>query len=167
MLGFNAPELEAQANEQIIEKPECTFASDVYSLGCMFYYVLTGGEIDFGDLKNIDNLDAEILKSVEHIDAQCVNDIVLIKKMISDNPMSRPSCNYLLSQPTVIHSFIGHPDPNVQPNRSISLLGCIKKIKQIHWKERNAKLYEEHGQLCRRIDELITSIQADQHQQQM
>ncbi|CAL8108719.1 unnamed protein product [Orchesella dallaii] len=97
-LGFEAPELEAQANETLEDKPKCTFASDVYSLGCMYYYVLTDGANDFGDLKNIENLEKDLEHSDEEYKA-IVQDIIIIKQMISDDPTTRPSCSSLLSQP--------------------------------------------------------------------
>ncbi|CAL8136290.1 unnamed protein product [Orchesella dallaii] len=65
-------------NKQI----ECTFKSDVFALGCIFYYVLSDGKT---------NLNRE---DVKYSSADSVN---IIEKMISNDPDTRPTCKCLVS----------------------------------------------------------------------
>ncbi|CAL8071148.1 unnamed protein product [Orchesella dallaii] len=99
--GWMAPEL----LEYVVQgKPtECkfTYASDVFALGRIYYYVLTDGKFLFGDVvrcqANI--LDDKSLIVPTDINHGCTQNVLFIKKMISRNMKSRPSCTELLSYP--------------------------------------------------------------------
>ncbi|CAL8116804.1 unnamed protein product [Orchesella dallaii] len=164
-LGFDAPEFEAPANDEFNSQHICTFASDVYSLGCMYFYVLTSGTNDFGDLKSMENVDTDLKDIVTNeIDAQTAKDFLLIQNMISHNPTTRPSCTYLLQQPTVKSSSL-NAEPNA--NSSTPLLSFIKKIKHKRWKDKLAlsKLYEDNENLRTKITELVASCSFQPEQQ--
>ncbi|XP_071565935.1 serine/threonine-protein kinase/endoribonuclease IRE1 [Temnothorax nylanderi] len=92
--GWIAPEM--------LNGERTTCAVDIFSLGCVFYYVLSGGKHPFGDplrrqaniLCGESNLTA--LEKVSSSDRELA--LLLIKAMICSNPAGRPPalavCNY-------------------------------------------------------------------------
>ncbi|XP_077184967.1 serine/threonine-protein kinase/endoribonuclease IRE1 [Paroedura picta] len=95
--GWIAPEI---LSEDCKENP--THTVDIFSAGCVFYYVISEGNHPFG--KSLQR-QANILLSAYSLD--CLNpekheDIVardLIEQMISTDPQKRPSANCVLKHP--------------------------------------------------------------------
>ncbi|KAH3661377.1 hypothetical protein OGAPHI_006784 [Ogataea philodendri] len=107
--GWRAPELlvddaleEADASQiPMLSDRRLTRSIDIFSAGCVFYYVLSGGQHPFGDrysresniIKNKYNLD-----SLDTLDDRYeVRD--LIESMIDQEPMSRPDMSTILKHP--------------------------------------------------------------------
>lgn len=84
--GWIAPEM--------LNGERTTCAVDIFSLGCVFYYVLSSGKHPFGDtLRRQANIlcgdsDLSFLQDVHDHDKDLA--LVLIKAMIDSNPTSRP-----------------------------------------------------------------------------
>ncbi|CAL8075993.1 unnamed protein product [Orchesella dallaii] len=102
--GWIAPEIlrdiqNAELNDQ--SKLKFTFASDIFSLGCLYYYVLTNGSHAFGDpiSRNTNIISGKSSLISENILSVCVHNIIFIEMMISMNPLTRPSCEVLLACP--------------------------------------------------------------------
>ena len=80
-----------------------TRAVDIFSMGCLFYYVLTDGEHPFGSLTYL--RDGRIMDNQSDLSAlDCsTNDGVeahdLISRMISPNPNDRPNATKVLEHP--------------------------------------------------------------------
>ncbi|XP_012271622.1 serine/threonine-protein kinase/endoribonuclease IRE1 isoform X2 [Orussus abietinus] len=93
--GWIAPE--------IFNGQRTTCAVDIFSLGCVFYYVLSGGKHPFGDpLRRQANIlcgenDLSTLQDVSASDKELAR--VLIKAMISANPSDRPPATAICSYP--------------------------------------------------------------------
>ncbi|XP_053607300.1 serine/threonine-protein kinase/endoribonuclease IRE1 isoform X2 [Plodia interpunctella] len=94
--GWIAPEM--------INGERTTTSVDIFSLGCVFYYVLSKGHHPFGDVLrrqaniltgdyNLDRLDKVL--PVEEI----LLTKILIRAMISDRPHARPPCETVLKYP--------------------------------------------------------------------
>ncbi|KAL0110554.1 hypothetical protein PUN28_013865 [Cardiocondyla obscurior] len=93
--GWIAPEM--------LNGERTTCAVDIFSLGCVFYYVLSGGKHPFGDsLRRQANIlcDESDLTALEQVSSLSDRELalMLIKAMISSNPAARPPasaiCNY-------------------------------------------------------------------------
>ncbi|VDO98820.1 unnamed protein product [Soboliphyme baturini] len=100
-LGWTAPEM-MQDQEAV------TFAADVFSLGCLFYYALSGGLHAFGDSNhrqvNIiighDEIDdTYTLTELYKLTFLCAESRCLIKQMVSHSRTSRPSAKEILKHP--------------------------------------------------------------------
>ncbi|ESW98881.1 hypothetical protein KL918_001726 [Ogataea parapolymorpha] len=108
--GWRAPELlvddvaetESQLSQlSLMSDRRLTRSIDIFSAGCVFYYVLTGGQHPFGDrysresniIKNQYNLD--LLDTLE--DRYEVRD--LIESMIDQDPANRPDMSLILKHP--------------------------------------------------------------------
>ncbi|CAL8076009.1 unnamed protein product [Orchesella dallaii] len=78
-----------------------TYASDIFSLGCLYYYVLTNGNHAFGDSvrRNANILDGKHSITYEKISSVCIENTVFIKFMVLTNPLQRPSCKTVLACP--------------------------------------------------------------------
>ncbi|XP_037872627.1 serine/threonine-protein kinase/endoribonuclease IRE1 [Bombyx mori] len=94
--GWIAPEM--------INGERTTTSIDIFSLGCVFYYVLSRGQHPFGDVLrrqaniltgdyNLDHLD-KILPEEELVVVK-----ILIRAMISAKPSARPPCETILKYP--------------------------------------------------------------------
>ncbi|CAL8141651.1 unnamed protein product [Orchesella dallaii] len=99
--GWVAPEIIAQISEGDPQKCKFTQASDIFALGCLYYFVITDGKHPFGDQlrSQVNILDGNILIDHKHVLHGCSQNILFIKNMISRDPMSRPSCSALLVSP--------------------------------------------------------------------
>ncbi|CAL8133171.1 unnamed protein product [Orchesella dallaii] len=118
-LGFEAPE--AKGNRR-----ECTFASDVYSLGSLFCFVLTDGK---SNLKELESLDLEDTMDETKEAKNFVDDILTIKNMTSDDPKSRPSSSQLLSTPMLRNCDETQETNDFNHTNDPPLLRFIKQIK--------------------------------------
>lgn len=81
-----------------------TTSVDIFSLGCVFYYVLTEGLHLFGDnFKRQSNIltDEYSFKGLEshHETSESILAIELIKDMINHNPKIRPSAGSVKNHP--------------------------------------------------------------------
>jgi serine/threonine-protein kinase/endoribonuclease IRE1 len=102
-----------------------TIASDVFALGCLFYYVLNGGNHPFGDefhrKANIcdDRYNIEALKNDESF---CKYN--LIEAMINTDPLKRPPMDAVLKHPMLWDSkttlsFIGKVSNSLDQERNV------------------------------------------------
>ncbi|CAL8117038.1 unnamed protein product [Orchesella dallaii] len=97
--GWVAPEVLEQVNqEEQTQKNKFTFESDVFALGCVYYYVLTDAKHAFGDLirRNANILDGRMAIDTKDVVHGCSQNVIFIKQMISQDPKYRPSCSALL-----------------------------------------------------------------------
>jgi serine/threonine-protein kinase/endoribonuclease IRE1 len=119
--GWIAGEILKSANNTM--KP--TIAIDVFSLGCLFYYVLTGGNHPFGDQfhrqANIcdDRYNIEALKNEESF-----YKYNLIKAMIDTDPLKRPPMDAVLKHPMfwdskITLSFIGKVSNSLDQEKNV------------------------------------------------
>lgn len=80
-----------------------TRAIDIFSLGCVFYYILSGGGHPFGDRYlregNIIRGESDILMLKTHCPDDYVEATDLISSMICFNPKSRPDSQGILKHP--------------------------------------------------------------------
>ncbi|CAL8117034.1 unnamed protein product [Orchesella dallaii] len=100
--GWVAPEvLEQVVREEQTKKNKFTFESDVFALGCVYYYVLTDGKHAFGDVirRNGNILDGKMEIDTKDVVHGCSQNVIFIRQMISQDPKSRPSCSALLNCP--------------------------------------------------------------------
>ncbi|KAK7929596.1 hypothetical protein WMY93_005991 [Mugilogobius chulae] len=79
-----------------------TAAVDVFSAGCVFYYVVSGGQHPFGDTlrRQVNILSGEY--ALAHFIEEINNDVIardLIEQMISPDPAARPSTACVLKHP--------------------------------------------------------------------
>ncbi|TPX65206.1 hypothetical protein SpCBS45565_g05324 [Spizellomyces sp. 'palustris'] len=106
-LGWRAPECILSSTTTTTETtpsdtPRITKAIDVFSAGCVFYYILTNGAHPFGDtymremniLKGNFRLDKLDLNGEEGYEAKD-----LIRRMISKDPTKRPDASRILMHP--------------------------------------------------------------------
>ncbi|RCH80182.1 bifunctional endoribonuclease/protein kinase ire1, partial [Rhizopus stolonifer] len=81
---------------------KATRAIDIFSAGCVFYYVLSGGDHPFGNRfgreNNILNGDFDLSK-LDSMGEDGVEAKDLVERMISANPKSRPNADTILSHP--------------------------------------------------------------------
>ncbi|XP_028674786.1 LOW QUALITY PROTEIN: serine/threonine-protein kinase/endoribonuclease IRE1 [Erpetoichthys calabaricus] len=95
--GWIAPEV---LSDDYKENPTC--AVDIFSAGCVFYYVISSGSHPFGkSLQRQANIllgayNLEFLNSEKHEDIIAAD---LIQKMISMDPQERPTAHGILSHP--------------------------------------------------------------------
>lgn len=77
------------------------FASDIFSLGCVYYYILTNGLHPFGNGFQCEyniytynfNLDSGKIQPND------IRALPLVRRMISYSPVARPSTGMVLSHP--------------------------------------------------------------------
>ncbi|GAB1292650.1 Serine/threonine-protein kinase/endoribonuclease IRE2 [Apodemus speciosus] len=111
--GWMAPELlrlppdspstqEAEADELQRKKKMLTSAVDIFSAGCVFYYVLSGGSHPFGESlyrqANILSGDPCLAQLQEETHDKVVA-LDLVKAMLSLLPQDRPSAGWVLAHP--------------------------------------------------------------------
>lgn len=93
---------EAEVNQRTLR---LTSAVDIFSLGCIFYYVLSNGQHPFGDRLS---RDANIVKGEFHLPdieksikerSTRIEATNLITTMLDRNPLVRPSCEEVLKHP--------------------------------------------------------------------
>ncbi|KAI8584377.1 hypothetical protein K450DRAFT_219550 [Umbelopsis ramanniana AG] len=92
----------SSTTDTLIGTVRVTRAIDIFSAGCLFYYVLSQGEHPFGDkfsrevniLKNQYNLDR-----LEDLGDNAIEAKDLIERMISANPKDRPSAEQIMIHP--------------------------------------------------------------------
>lgn len=86
-------------------KQRLTRAVDIFSLGCVFYYVLSKGQHPFGDKyireANIitGEYDLGLLKQTVEYESVALEAIDLVRRMISKNPNERPTAAAILKHP--------------------------------------------------------------------
>ncbi|KAI5090279.1 serine/threonine-protein kinase/endoribonuclease IRE2 isoform X1, partial [Silurus meridionalis] len=111
--GWMAPEL-----LNAIEKGNPTSAVDVFSAGCLFYYVVSRGQHPFGDtLRRQANILCGVY-SLENFMEDIHEDVIardLIEMMISADPESRPSTASVLK-----HPFFWTPEKQLQFFQDVS-----------------------------------------------
>jgi serine/threonine-protein kinase/endoribonuclease IRE1 len=104
--GWRAPELlldtsPAYAETNSKNRVRLTRSLDVFSTGCVFYYVLTGGYHPFGDRYiregNIIKNECDLSKLNRLPDAYTIKD--LIGSMIQKDPMLRPDMSVIIKHP--------------------------------------------------------------------
>ncbi|XP_057171145.1 serine/threonine-protein kinase/endoribonuclease IRE2 isoform X2 [Ursus arctos] len=95
--GWMAPEL-----LQLLPSDSPTSAVDIFSAGCVFYYVLSGGSHPFGDsLYRQANILAGT-PSLTHLEEEAHDKVVarnLVEAMLSPLPQARPSAPQVLAHP--------------------------------------------------------------------
>ncbi|XP_032252173.1 serine/threonine-protein kinase/endoribonuclease IRE2 isoform X2 [Phoca vitulina] len=95
--GWMAPEL-----LQLLPSDSPTSAVDIFSAGCVFYYVLSGGSHPFGEsLYRQANILAGT-PSLTHLEEEAHDKVVarnLVEAMLSPLPQARPSAHQVLAHP--------------------------------------------------------------------
>ena len=83
----------------LITKTHLTKSIDIFSLGCLFYYILTNGKHPYSDQANIikDNKDLSLIYSDEE-------GLDLITRMLDPDPLQRPAIETCL-----VHPFFWNP----------------------------------------------------------
>ncbi|XP_069762136.1 serine/threonine-protein kinase/endoribonuclease IRE1 isoform X3 [Narcine bancroftii] len=95
--GWIAPEV---LREDPKDKP--TYAIDIFSAGCVFYYVVSEGKHPFGESFRRQSNISIGRYTLEYFEQETYENIVgknLIEQMISDNPQQRPSSQCVLKHP--------------------------------------------------------------------
>uniref|UniRef100_UPI00398F4252 serine/threonine-protein kinase/endoribonuclease IRE1 isoform X2 n=1 Tax=Pristiophorus japonicus TaxID=55135 RepID=UPI00398F4252 len=95
--GWIAPEV---LREEPKDKP--TNAIDIFSAGCVFYYVVSEGKHPFGDSFRRQSNISLGKYALEHFEQDTHENVVgryLIEQMISENPQQRPSTQCVLKHP--------------------------------------------------------------------
>lgn len=101
--GWIAPELIVAQRKG--ETAKVNKAMDIFSSGCVFYYVLSGGRHPFGDdfsrQANIvyNKTYFEILEKESEYDQECMLALHLIRQMLAAEPSDRPLSHCVLSHP--------------------------------------------------------------------
>ncbi|ORZ35034.1 kinase-like domain-containing protein [Catenaria anguillulae PL171] len=117
-----------------------TRALDIFSLGCLFYYVLTGGGHPFGDRfsREINILRGQ--SSLDALDPAIVSDATLARDMIggmiAHDPEVRPTTGQLL-----VHPFFW------SPARRLNFLADVSDRFEVETKDPPSELVQilEHG----------------------
>ncbi|KAI9305971.1 kinase-like domain-containing protein, partial [Cunninghamella echinulata] len=94
--GWRAPELLADG------RIKATRSIDIFSAGCIFYYVLSNGDHPFGNRFGRENniLDGKFdISALESMGEDGMEAYDLIESMIDMNPRARPSADKILSHP--------------------------------------------------------------------
>ncbi|XP_048408198.1 serine/threonine-protein kinase/endoribonuclease IRE1 isoform X2 [Stegostoma tigrinum] len=95
--GWIAPEV---LREEPKDKP--TYAIDIFSAGCVFYYAISEGKHPFGDpLRRQSNISLGKY-NLQHFEQEVYENVVgrhLIEQMISEDPKQRPSAQCVLKHP--------------------------------------------------------------------
>ncbi|ODM87232.1 Serine/threonine-protein kinase/endoribonuclease IRE1 [Orchesella cincta] len=101
--GWVAPEILLQAINPGSHQRQgkFTYASDIFALGCVYYYVLTDGKHAFGDsIRSQTNiLDGKSTIKPTDVRYGSTHNLFFVRLMISQTPKSRPSCSALLFCP--------------------------------------------------------------------
>uniref|UniRef100_A0A8C2D3C9 non-specific serine/threonine protein kinase n=1 Tax=Cyprinus carpio TaxID=7962 RepID=A0A8C2D3C9_CYPCA len=107
--GWIAPELLINA-----PKGNPTSAVDIFSAGCVFYYVTSKGQHPFGDTLR---RQANILSGIYNLDhfMEDIHGLDLIERMISAEPETRPSAASILK-----HPFFWSPEKQLQFFQDVS-----------------------------------------------
>uniref|UniRef100_A0A672MQ06 Serine/threonine-protein kinase/endoribonuclease IRE1 n=1 Tax=Sinocyclocheilus grahami TaxID=75366 RepID=A0A672MQ06_SINGR len=107
--GWIAPELLINA-----PKGNPTSAVDIFSAGCVFYYVTSKGQHPFGDTLR---RQANILSGIYNLDhfMEDIHGLDLIERMISAEPETRPSAVSILK-----HPFFWSPEKQLQFFQDVS-----------------------------------------------
>ncbi|XP_050691255.1 serine/threonine-protein kinase/endoribonuclease IRE1-like isoform X2 [Eriocheir sinensis] len=88
------------APEMMLNTSRPTFKVDIFSLGCVYYYMLTQGKHPFGSvLDRQSNIISGKFKLDEFDKEKDVNCITLIERMVSSKPSERPSTSAILKHP--------------------------------------------------------------------
>ncbi|CAL8136282.1 unnamed protein product [Orchesella dallaii] len=97
--GWVAPEILFQVLQEDTDPVEFTFASDLFSLGCIYYYVLSDGKHPFGDVfrRSANILDGKLMIDISDLKYVIPDNIKIIEGMISNRVDLRPSCDFLIS----------------------------------------------------------------------
>ena len=105
-VGWQAPELvrlkgasnRDNGNNSQQQQPNQSYATDIFSLGCIFYFVIIPGEHPYGHWYE---REANILKDQPNLaKLECFADAYnLISHMLHPDPTHRPSCNLILRHP--------------------------------------------------------------------
>ncbi|KAI9356041.1 hypothetical protein BD770DRAFT_444299 [Pilaira anomala] len=86
----------------MIGRVKATRAIDIFSAGCVFYYVLSGGDHPFGNRFGRENnilIGAYNLDKLDSMGEDGVEAKDLVERMISSEPKSRPNASTILSHP--------------------------------------------------------------------
>ncbi|KAF9907889.1 bifunctional endoribonuclease/protein kinase ire1 [Linnemannia zychae] len=86
----------------VIRANRMTRAIDIFSTGCVFYYVLTNGDHPFGDRYSRERnilLDQPDLSGLDSMGTEGVEAKDLISKMIAHNPADRPDAFMVMHHP--------------------------------------------------------------------
>ncbi len=102
--GYIAPEQLANENENGEPiKTRITKSIDIFSMGCVYYYVLSNGHHPFGDSfmrqANILNNEFKLDKLVNTNNSEFFMQKMLVEEMISVKPERRPNTKQLLAHP--------------------------------------------------------------------
>ncbi|XP_028827928.1 serine/threonine-protein kinase/endoribonuclease IRE1 isoform X2 [Denticeps clupeoides] len=111
--GWIAPELLSSTADT---KPTC--AVDVFSAGCVFYYVMSRGMHPFGDALRRQSNILSTSYNLDHFMDDLHEDVIgrdLIERMISAEPESRPSTSCVLK-----HPFFWRPEKQLQFFQDVS-----------------------------------------------
>ncbi|ODM90435.1 Serine/threonine-protein kinase/endoribonuclease IRE1 [Orchesella cincta] len=146
--GWKSPEiLNAHSSPpgNLRAHPRMTRATDIFSLGCVFYYVLSGGRHPFdqnGNSPNPELRDPNILRDrkntkIEHFSPRIGGYIRLLEQMIDKAPQQRPSAAEILSSPLFWGhdkelNFLVHISNLMQENKSPVIQWCKNQIEEDH-----------------------------------
>jgi len=109
-------------------------ASDVFSLGCLFYYVLSEGKHPFGyGVQCLINL-ASGLNQIYYNDFKhtLVGNLGIIYQMITSDPDVRPSANVLLSHHIFwsnekVHRYLQQVDASIKTHKEQGKM-CLETL---------------------------------------
>ena len=97
-VGWRAPECLASTQGDGHQKA-LSKSVDVFSLGCLYYYILTGGKHPFGDRLSREQNIANGAFNIEEILSTFPEAHELVARMIALNPRDRPSLMDILNHP--------------------------------------------------------------------
>ncbi|ODM87742.1 Serine/threonine-protein kinase/endoribonuclease IRE1 [Orchesella cincta] len=99
--GWVAPEILLQVLEDGPNRGKFTIESDVFALGCVYYYVLTDGKHAFGDFIRCQTNILDDKATLKHTEVKhgCAQNLQFVKLMISMEPTLRPTCSAILCYP--------------------------------------------------------------------